>query len=351
MRRLPVTSALLTVLVALSASAQEPAPGKVVAVYGFGANPAAAPQAPAVEALIASGLVAAPGLKVITQADLETLISNERQKQLLGAGEEPANCDTTCMTELAGAAGARFVISGRVDRFGDAYVLSANLFDSNEARVLTKARADAADEGAIPTAAATVSRQLLEGLGVEVTEKPEPAPSAPSPPAAPTPSAEEKAHRFSLGLHIGNSFLQNIAALNLSGDVELGWQFSPSWVAFVQVGVTLVRADNALFADQFGLVPSVIGVRSLYRIDHSFQPYWGFGLGVQLTLGDYAVIGQTGPLPTLMGFLGFQYLITQRFSLGIEGSTNVAQWVLGVNSAQGGRGFNLDLKGTVAWRF
>ncbi|MCU0697153.1 MAG: hypothetical protein MUC96_11530 [Myxococcaceae bacterium] len=52
-------------------------------------------------------------LKVITSADVATLLGLERQKQLLGCSEE------SCVAELTGALGAAYVVSGALARVDD----------------------------------------------------------------------------------------------------------------------------------------------------------------------------------------------------------------------------------------
>jgi hypothetical protein len=63
--------------------------------------------------------------------DVQTLLGVERQRQLLGCTEEGS-----CLTELAGAIGARYVLSGAVARLGDAYQLSLQTLDTQKATPL-----------------------------------------------------------------------------------------------------------------------------------------------------------------------------------------------------------------------
>ena len=63
--------------------------------------------------------------------DLQTLIGVERQRQLLGCTDEGA-----CMTELAGAIGARYVMNGAIARLGDAFQLSLQTLDTQKATPL-----------------------------------------------------------------------------------------------------------------------------------------------------------------------------------------------------------------------
>lgn len=316
---------------------------KVVAILGFAANDGARDHAPGVESLVATEIGQVRSLKVISHADVLVTLGAERQQQLLGE-EGGAGCTaTTCITEVASAVGARYVINGRVDRFGTRYIVTAGLFDTQSAGTVARVEVEASDEDELPAASRMLANRALQALtspgGIERL--------------AATPRVFGTLGNFSLGLRMGNAFLTNIAAFNLSGDLELGYRFEPDWVAFLQVGVTFVRPPSETLPDEFAIVPSVIGARHLYLIQDRFQPYWGLGLGVQLTIADkFGPFQSTGPLPTVIGFLGFQYFATRHLLLGIEGSMNLAQATLGLTGTGTlGTGFNLDLNGSVGWRF
>lgn len=66
---------------------------------------------------------------VVSSAEVQRLIGLERQKQMLGCAE----LGNACLTELAGALGARFVLSGSIARVGDAYQLALQTVDSQRA--------------------------------------------------------------------------------------------------------------------------------------------------------------------------------------------------------------------------
>ena len=59
-------------------------------------------------------------------ADNGSMLGIERQKQLVGCGED----SSSCMAELSGALNARYVLGGSVSRFGDALQLNLPLFDN-----------------------------------------------------------------------------------------------------------------------------------------------------------------------------------------------------------------------------
>jgi TolB-like protein len=75
--------------------------------------------------------VATRGLfDVLSTKDVQTLLGVERQKQMMGCSEEARSC----LTELAGALGARFVLSGSVTKLGEAYQLNLQTLDTQRAQ-------------------------------------------------------------------------------------------------------------------------------------------------------------------------------------------------------------------------
>ncbi len=69
--------------------------------------------------------------QVVSAQDITTLTGLERQKQMMGCSES-----TNCLAELAGAIGARFVLSGSLAKLGTAYQLSMQTLDSHKAQPL-----------------------------------------------------------------------------------------------------------------------------------------------------------------------------------------------------------------------
>ncbi len=113
---------------------------------------------------IASELGARGYFQVLTQRDMSTMLSIERQKQLLGCSDNASEC----FAELSGAVGARFVMSGSVARLGDAYQLTLSTLDSQKAQPLGRATRVAKDLG-------TLQAQLPFAVA-EATATPFPAP-------------------------------------------------------------------------------------------------------------------------------------------------------------------------------
>lgn len=333
-----------------TAPAQAPAAAKpdkdplalpTVAVLSLEANKPAEQSAPGIASLIASRLAESPKLKVLTQADVQTMLSTERQRQLLGS----ASCSTKgpCLEELSNAIGARYVVTGRLDQFGDKYLLTVSLLDTFTGRSLARPSAEASSSEDLLLVANAIGDQLLAELAPEgKTRSSQPLLGS----AKETPGGG-----LVLGLRINNSFISNIQALNPGGDIELGYAFHPEWVGFVQVGITFIRDGEGTDSSGVRVLPSVLGARHYYRLEHAFRPYWGLGLGVQLAFGQFGIFQNTGPLPTVIGFFGAEYIIADRVGLQLELGTNLAQATLGLANDGLGDGLNLDLNAGISYHF
>jgi TolB-like protein len=66
----------------------------------------------------------------ISQKEIGTLMAVDRQRQLLGCDE------SNCLTELAGATGARFILTGSVAKLGDNFQLTLQVLDSTKSQPL-----------------------------------------------------------------------------------------------------------------------------------------------------------------------------------------------------------------------
>lgn len=321
--------------------AESPAP-PTVAVLALEANKAAQEAAPGIASLIASRLAQSPKLKVLTQRDIETMLSTERQRQLLGSGS--CSAKGACLEELSNAIGAQYVVAGRLDRFGDKYLLTVSLLDTFSGRSLARPAAEAPSTEDLLQVADAVGEQLLAEL----------APEGETRSARPLfgSAKETPGGGLVLGLRLNNSFISNIQALNPGADIEVGYAFHPEWVGFLQVGITFIRASgDETEGGRLRILPSLLGARHYYRLQHSLRPYWGLGLGVQLAFGQFGIFESTGSLPTVIGFFGAEYLIGGKFGIHLEAGTNLAQATLGLADNGLGDGLNLDLTAGILYHF
>lgn len=69
---------------------------------------------------------------VIGKSDILSLMNLEKQRRLAG-------CDTKeCISEIGGALGVRWMVSGKVGLFGESYVLILKLFDTERTQVISR---------------------------------------------------------------------------------------------------------------------------------------------------------------------------------------------------------------------
>jgi len=99
---------------------------------GEGADPSVAR---AVTASVAKEISRRAVHDLVTSADVATLLGAERQRQLMGCGDESASC----VAELSGALGARFVMTGAVTRLGTTWQLTLQTVDGSNAHAVGRA--------------------------------------------------------------------------------------------------------------------------------------------------------------------------------------------------------------------
>ncbi|MBE4748898.1 hypothetical protein G4177_12075 [Corallococcus sp. ZKHCc1 1396] len=313
-----------------------------VAVLPLESNAGGKEAAPGITLLIASRLATSPLLRVLSQRDIQTMLDAERQPRL--SGESRCEQDD-CFRELSSVTGARYILTGRLDRFGGQYLLTASLVDTREGRSLARPSAEASDDDELLRTADAVSDALLSVLlsSPEDTVKARPLLGG--------AVASSPGGGLTLGLRFNNSFIDKLSSLNPGLDLEVGYWFHPEWQGFLQVGFTLVRTSGDSGDGKVNVLPSILGARHYHRLETSLRPYWGFGLGVQLSFGDYGIFQNTGPLPSVVGFVGLEYLLVGRVGFQLELGTNIAQAVLGLADDGEGDGLNLDVNAGIAYHF
>ena len=95
------------------------------------------------------------GLTVTTPADIGAVLGLERQKQLLGCGE-----GASCLVEVAGALGAKALITGQVSRVDDGYHVVLKVLDASNASVRLARTHQLASEGALFSALDAFAAEL-----------------------------------------------------------------------------------------------------------------------------------------------------------------------------------------------
>jgi hypothetical protein len=100
--------------------------------------------------------------KTLTQKDIQTILGLERQKALLGCSTD----GSACLTELAGALGAPYVLSGSISQIGPNLQLSMQMLDVAKSQVVARTIRIARD--------AETLRLLLPWAVAEATATPPP---------------------------------------------------------------------------------------------------------------------------------------------------------------------------------
>jgi TolB-like protein len=118
---------VLSVLVMSSVLA---AGGAKMAVLSFTASGVDATVASSVTESVTAEIAVRGYFDPISASEIQSLLGAERQKQLLGCGEE------SCITELAGALGAPYLMSGSLVRLEGVFQLNVQVLDSAKARII-----------------------------------------------------------------------------------------------------------------------------------------------------------------------------------------------------------------------
>lgn len=130
---------------------------------------------------------------VITGQDLRQMAKLEVEKQKSGC------VDNSCLAELAGAMGARYVVFGKVGKLAERTIITLNLFDSQEAKAVDRAVVSTPDIGSIPdllpaAVAKLMGEQVVASSVIQPAVVATPAPQTPPQPeqvAPPVTSAAQ----------------------------------------------------------------------------------------------------------------------------------------------------------------
>ncbi|MDX2014974.1 MAG: hypothetical protein SFW67_32560 [Myxococcaceae bacterium] len=153
---------MLTVALWLALAA-EPAPKPKLVVLSIDANVDPATRAGFDDAIAAT--VAKTGaFDVVSSREVQVLLGIERQKQLLGC----SNDSSSCLAELSGALGARFVLSGALAPLGGTWQLSLQMQDTVKSLTVGRSSRLAKNLDGL--------RAVLPFAVAEVTGTPPPAP-------------------------------------------------------------------------------------------------------------------------------------------------------------------------------
>lgn len=311
--------AALALALALPALARAGEPQQKVdrsmVVLDFAAqSPADAASAQSVTALVTARLQQHPGARLVTSSDVRSVLGVEKQKQLLGCTDE------SCIAELGGALGARYIVSGQLDRLGQKFLLGASLVDARTARSLAKVARPVDDADGLAPAASALADQLADAAGLEPLEQP-----------------LDADRGFTLGLKLGNTVpiltgkqQVSLDTFNLRLNLELGYFATRQLEPFLGASLALAHGDGG---GSLQFVPVLLGAKYYFRSGHALQPYLGGGLGLGFLAGKLTGAQGTSTSFALTGIGGLAYFPWRHVGFNLEGSANLS----GVNlSSTGG---------------
>jgi hypothetical protein len=139
-----------------------PAAIKIAVVEPAGSEAIGADTRRAVGSLIAGRLSESGAFSVITQDDVEQMVSFDRLKSSLSCDD-----DASCLAEIGGALGVQWLIASTVAKVGPTLVLSMTLVDAESVKVESRETLTGDDVAAIigqlPTTVDRLVRTLLAG--------------------------------------------------------------------------------------------------------------------------------------------------------------------------------------------
>lgn len=112
----------------------------------------------AATALVVAALADGASYEVVTEGDLRGVVELEVEKQLAGCD------DASCVSDVAGALGARYVVMGQFDRVGTQLILNLSLFDSDQARVVARAGVNASSEEELAARLPPATRRMRDAI-------------------------------------------------------------------------------------------------------------------------------------------------------------------------------------------
>jgi TolB-like protein len=299
---------------ALAARAAEP---PAIAVTEFQSDDADRDKAKGLSGVVAARLSSFRA-RVVGLDEIRAALDLEKRKQMLGCSEE------SCLQEISGALGVRYLVHGRLDRFGKSALLNAFVFDSRTARGVLRWSQPVDDESQLVAEADKFAVQAAAALGLEQPVR------APIGSVAVEPAAVPFEPDFQLNVKLGNTLNSlhgaSLSTFNLRFDFEGDYYFSPRWQVFAQAGVIVGSASDPTGTDPgqktFHLFPAFAGVKYTFRPQQTWRPYVSAGVGMSIVNKLFANSDTAGL--TTQGVFGVAWVPTRHFGFNAEASVNLA---------------------------
>ena len=226
---------------------------------------------------------------VITALDLRQLAELEVDKQKAGCSD-----NESCLSELAGAMGARYVVYGDVGKLGTKVIVALNLFDSEEARAVDREVLTANSLGDVPDnlpmaienlignkdlgGGVVVEAEIPDAEGAAPTKEAKAAPPVSSETKAPAKNTTKSGGAFPW-LRVGSA----VALAAAGAGVALGYGLGP-YQSYTEANA--IRVDAGANASK-ETVENAQNAAAAYQNG----PQWGLwgGSAVAIIAGSYAL--------------------------------------------------------------
>jgi ribosomal protein S28E/S33 len=189
-------------------------------------------------------------LEIVAQADIRQMVDFEAEKQALG-------CDTnSCLSEIAGALGAGYVVFGRVGKLGEVIFIQLNLFDSAKGRAIAREEVRANDLAALPDKLRVAAARVVTPL---TGEEPPPMPADTA--TTSSGSAEASSGGLAMPLMIAGGA---VAGLGVAGATVAGVAAAVFDAQLAEAGKTgAERTELVTFGQTSVIVAGVSGAVAL----------------------------------------------------------------------------------------
>ena len=219
-----------------------------------------------------------------------------------------------CVVEVGQALETRYVVQGRLDKFGKEFLLTASIADARTGEGIARVREPAPEEIDFPWAADRVGDQLADAVGLkesrifDVTLE---------------GSDDPVAH---LNLKLGNTIAAlkgfNIDTFTLRFDLEVDYYLRRYLLVYLEAGLAVGRAsEEGEPKGTFSLVPVTFGLKYVLFHQREIRPYTGLGLGLGL-IADLVEPEERELSLHFHGLMGVAYVPWRNLGFNLEASMN-----------------------------
>jgi hypothetical protein len=306
---------LLVLLCAAARGALAADPPPAIAVTEFQADERDRDRAQGLAGVVAARL-ASYRAHVVGLDEIKAALKLEKEKQQLGCNED------SCLEEISGALGVRYLVHGRLDRFGQSAVLNAFVFDSRNAKGVLRFSQRVESDAQLPAEAEKFAQQAAAALGLGAPE----AGVATSAGSMEAPLEPDFGANLKFGNTLNSLHGATVSTFNVRFDAEADYYLSPRWQIFAQAGIVVGSAADPTGqtpgTKTFHLFPAFAGVKVTFRPLQQLRPYLSAGVGMSLVNKLFSRSDTSGV--ATQGVLGLAFVPWRHVGFNLETSVNLS---------------------------